>query len=120
MAKEVIVPHGRLDISVLGQPGVTKAATAHTLNADDMGQLLVCTNAGAVTYTIPTDKTEPNIKIGNTVTFLQFGTGKVTLAPAAGVTLNAPGGLLGTLSRYSEIWATKIDVNSWVVNGNVG
>lgn len=120
MAREIIVRHGSLDVSAVGQLGVVKAGTAHTLTGDDMGQLIQFTNAGAVTFTIPSDKTAPDIKPGQTVTVVQFGTGKVSFAGAAGVTVNAPGGLLGTSARYAEIWATKLDSNSWIVNGSVG
>lgn len=118
MAK-IAIEHGSVDLSTFNTPPVLKANTAHTLTIDDIGGLLQFTNAGAVTLTIPLSKSLV-VPIGATATLVQDGTGKVTIAGAAGVTVNGPGGLLGTSARYAEIWATKVDTDRWIVAGSVG
>lgn len=87
--------------SLLARPVPSKAVTgeiagvnpqvgaAYALQATDKGCLVVCTNANAITVSVP---------IGfkaNTVLYIkQGGAGQVTLSPASGVTLETASTLL--------------------------
>jgi hypothetical protein len=62
-------------------PVKTVAGTAYTLTADDNGWILNCTNASAVTITVP--KNLGAFACG----IRQSGAGTVTISPAAGVTI---------------------------------
>lgn len=118
MAK-IQIEQNAIDLATFLSPPVVKANASHTLSADDVGQLLRCTNASAITLTIPNSKSG-KISIGASIAAFQDGAGKVSFAGASGVTLNSPGGLVGTSAQYAEIWATKVDTDRWIVAGSVG
>jgi len=64
--------------------------------------------------TVPNFATAP-IPIGAYYYIRQSGTGKVTLVPGSGVTLNSPDNVLTTGTQYSVIKITKQATDSWIV-----
>lgn len=95
----------------------TVSGTTYTTVQGDQGRIKKCTNSGAVTVTVPPNSSVP-YPIGATISFVQDGTGQVTLAPGSGVTLsNAL--TLKTRARYSMLTATKHDTDAWYVTGDM-
>ena len=72
-----------------------------TLSLADAGTIIEAESASAVTVTVPTGASVPFID-NTLIEISQTGDGQVTVAPAAGVTLRAPGGLK-TRAQWSSI-----------------
>jgi len=58
-----------------------QTGTTYTLQASDSGKIVECTNASAITVTLPN-----SLPVGFCCTVVQCGAGAVTLAPASGAT----------------------------------
>ena len=93
-----------------------QSGSTYSLVAGDVGKLIEFTNNGAVTFTIPTNATVP-FNVGDRVDVLLASTGSVTISPAAGVTINAEGGLYTISSQWSKFTLIKRETDSWVVTG---
>lgn len=93
-----------------------QSGSTYSLVAGDVGKLIEFTNNGAVTFTIPTNATVP-FNVGDRVDVLLASTGSVTIVPAAGVTVNAEGGLLTISSQWSKFTLIKRETDSWVITG---
>jgi hypothetical protein len=91
--------------------------TTYTLTADDAGQLVTLTNASAITLTVPTNASVAFAN-GTQITFSQNGAGKVTVAGAVGVTVNAADGYLSLRTQYSAGTLIKMATNSWILIGD--
>lgn len=64
-----------------------QTGTTYTLVAADSGKLVTCSNAGAITVTVP-----PSIfASGEQINLAQIGAGQVTFAQGAGVTIRSAG-----------------------------
>jgi hypothetical protein len=100
-------------IPLNGQTG-----TAYTLVAGDAGDLVTLTNAAAITLTVPTNATVP-FAIGTQITLTQGGAGKVTIAGAVGVTVNAADGFLSLRTQWSSATIIKTATNSWILIGDL-
>lgn len=93
---------------------------AYTVTAGDEGRLIHCTNAAAITITLPT-QAQQNLKSGFRGRIQQGGDGVVTLAPGAGDNLVNDGGLftVKTPNKYAtliyELIGTGGGVNTWAV-----
>jgi hypothetical protein len=96
-------------------PIIQKSA-AYTLSAlTERDSLIEVSAAGAIT--IPADSTL-NFPIGTSIDVLQTGTGAVSVAAGAGVTLNATPGL--TLrTQWSTATLMKRAANTWVLYGDL-
>ena len=100
-----------------------QTGTTYTLASTDQYQVLVVTsNAGTKTVSIPTDATYafPN---GTAITILNTGAGALTVnavtsgtttITSAGSTSNAP-----TIAQYKSCVAIKISTNTWTVVGSI-
>lgn len=110
---------GAVDLTTFAIAPVTISATAYQLGADDAGKRLLFTAATAVTVTVP-NEAKAAFRAGAGVTAVQMGAGKVSFSAGTNVTLNGPGGLVGTSGQYAEIKVTKQALNAWVVGGSVG
>jgi hypothetical protein len=68
---------------------VTDTTTARTVGQSDVGKLIVCSNAGAVTVTIPDSTTAAGkvFAIGDTITVLSTGAAGLTIAKTGSDTL---------------------------------
>jgi len=95
-------------LNALRQENVTTASK--TLAIDDRDKVVACTNSSAITITVPADG-GTNFPIGSVIYIARIGTGAVTLAAAAGVTLTTT----GNLGENEEIYIRKRSANNWVV-----
>ena len=94
-----------------------ETGTSYALVLSDAGKLIEIGNALGTSLTIPANATEA-FAIGTSITILQVGDGQVTIAGAAGVTLNATPGLK-TSNQWSYVTLIKRGPNSWVAFGDL-
>ncbi len=98
-------------------PIVAKTA-GYTLSAlTERDSLVEMGSSSALTLTIPTDATL-NFPVGTSIDILQTSTGQVTIAGAAGVTVNATPGLK-LRTTWSSATLFKRAANTWVVYGDL-
>lgn len=100
-----------------------QTGTTYTLEATDQYQVLVITsNAGTKTVSIPTDATY-NFPVGTAVTFLNSGAGALTInAVTPGTTTVTSAGTVSaspTLNQHRSAVAIKTAANAWTVVGAV-
>jgi hypothetical protein len=95
-----------------------QTGTTYTTVLSDDGKLLTCSNASAITVTIPPNSSVA-YGIGTQLNFAQLGAGQVTLAAGAGVTLNSEGTKLKLKGQYAVATCVKTDTNTWFVVGNL-
>jgi len=95
---------------------VPDTTTSRTVSISDIGAYLRFTNASPVTLTVPTQASE-SWTADAEITIRRVGAGALTIAPAPGVTLNAPAG--GTLNMTSGMTVTikRAAADSWDVIG---
>jgi hypothetical protein len=103
------------------RPGVvairTLTATAHTLEAVDLGRIIETTGSSVVTVTIPTEATVP-FETGTLINITQIGAGVATIAAAPGVSLNGiTGGSVALDGQWSGAALTKRGADAWVIQG---
>ncbi len=95
----------------------TQSTTSYTLQLSDAGSFITTTNASAVTITVPVNASVA-FPTGTKIVLFQQGTGQVTVAPAAGVTLQAnPGTKIAT--QYGGAELIKLATNTWAVVGRL-
>jgi hypothetical protein len=92
-------------------------ATAYTLVLADKNKVVELNNASAIALTVPADNTV-NYATGTQITLLQTGAGQVTIAGAAGVTVNATPGLK-MRATWSSVTLLKRAANTWVAMGDL-
>ena len=92
-------------------------ATAYTLVLADKNKVVELNNAAAIALTVPADNTV-NYATGSQITLLQTGAGQVTIAGAAGVTVNATPGLK-MRAQWSSVTLLKRAANTWVAMGDL-
>lgn len=92
---------------------------SYTATVADCDTPIEMNSATAVNLTIPPNA-QPGFQKGNVLEVVQVGAGQVTLVPGAGVTLQAPGGLLKTRVQYSKVTLRQRASNVWVVSGDLG
>ena len=90
--------------------------TTDTVTTSDLGKLLRCNNAGAITLRIDTNANQP-LPIGAVITVEQVGAGVVTITPISGVTINPTA--RKTWGQYSVIQLIKVGTNTWNVVGGI-
>lgn len=100
-------------VAINAQTGTTYT----TVLADD-GKLITCSNASAISVTIPPNSSVA-YGIGTQLNFAQLSTGQVTLVAGAGVTLNSAGAKLKLGAQYAVATCVKTDTNTWFVVGNL-
>lgn len=85
----------------------------------DTGKAILANSASANTKTIPANATVA-YPVGTILTFINIGSAAVTIAPAAGVTLNLAGtGATGnrTLAQWGVATALQVAANQWLISG---
>ena len=97
----------------------TQTGTAYTVAASDAGDLITLTNSSAITVTVPANATIP-FAIGTQITIAQGGAGRVTVAGAVGVTINAADGYLNLRTQWSTGTLVKVATNAWILIGDTG
>jgi hypothetical protein len=102
----------------------SQTGTTYTLASTDQYQVLVITsNAGTKTVSIPTDATYafPN---GTAITLLNTGAGNLTIqAASSGTTTVTSAGntpAAPTVAQYKTAVAIKTATNAWTIVGAVG
>ena len=95
-----------------------QTGTTYTTVLTDDGKLITCSNAAAISVTIPPNSSVA-YGIGTQINFAQLGAGQVTLVAGAGVTLNSSGAKLKLKDQYSVATCVKTDTNTWFVVGNL-
>lgn len=98
-------------------PQTQQAGPAYTLVLADLGTLVEVTSATAASITVPTNAVVA-APIGTRIKVRQYGAGQVTIAPAAGVTIDSRGALLKTAGQFAEVLLTKRAVDEWVLTGD--
>ena len=93
---------------------VTESGTTRTLSATDNGKVIYCTSGSAVTINCAAD-----LGAGFSVTIIQGGAGKVTVA-ANGQTLVSYSSLFSTMGQYAVISLIAPVANTFVAAGNLG
>jgi hypothetical protein len=93
---------------------ITEAGTSRTLAAGDNGKVIYCTSGSATTITCDT-----GLGAGFSVTIVQGGDGKVTLA-AGTATLNSYSGLLSTMGKFAVISLISPVADEFLAAGNLG
>lgn len=96
----------------------TQTGTTYTFVLADGGTLVEGNNASAQTYTVPPNSSVA-FPVGTSIVLRQYGTGQITLAAGAGVTLRSRGAALKTAGQYAELTFTKRATDEWVVSGDV-
>lgn len=91
---------------------VTESTTARTLSDSDNGKVILCTNVGQVTVTVPSGLTA-----GFSCTVVQSNTGTVTIA-GSGATINGFGSKTATGGQYAALNVIPVGTNSYVVAGD--
>ncbi len=100
------------DVSTNAQSGTT-----YTLVLADKNKVVELNNASAIALTVPADNTVA-YATGTQITLLQTGAGQVTIAGAAGVTVNATPGLK-MRATWSSVTLLKRAANTWVAMGDL-
>jgi len=102
----------------------TQSGTTYTLASTDQYQALVITsNAGTKTVSIPTDAAVPGIANGTAVTILNTGLGLLTInAVTPGTTTVTSAGAVSaspTVAQYKSAVCIKTGTNAWTVVGSI-
>jgi hypothetical protein len=93
---------------------VADRASAYTIIAADENTFIRSTSATAVTMTIANV-----LAIGESVQFIQFGAGQITLAAGSGVALRSVDNKLKTNKQYSVVSVTCVASGEYLVTGDV-
>ena len=103
---------------VVSRTPIIQKTAAYTLSAlTERDSLIEVSSASAVTLTIPTNATLA-LPVGTSIDILQTSTGQVTIAGAAGVTVNATPGLK-LRTQWSGATLFKRATDTWVVYGDL-
>lgn len=94
------------------------ALTAYTLALGDANNTVSTSSGSAVTLTIPTNATAPFL-VGSQILVLQSGAGQISVAPAAGVTLQSSGTKRKSAAQYSLLTLLKVATDTWVLGGDI-
>ena len=103
--------------SVTGLVATTRTAT-YTATLTDRGTLIEMNAASGVNFTVPPNSSVA-FDVGTVMEICQYGTGQVTVAPGAGVTLRTATGTLTTRAQYSVVSVRKRATDEWVVSGDL-
>ena len=99
----------------LGSTGIiTESTTSRTLSAADNGKVIYCTNGSATTITCAA-----SLGAGFSVTIVQGGAGKVTVAAGA-ATLVSYSSLFSTMGQYAVISLISPVADTFLAAGNLG
>ena len=93
-----------------------QTGTTYTLVITDNGRLVTLNNAAAITLTVPLNATVA-FATGAIINLQQIGAGQVTVAGAAGVTLNGTG--TKTRAQWSAASLIKTATDTWTLIGDI-
>lgn len=95
-----------------------QTGTSYTLVLTDESKIIQTTSSSAVTITIPPNSSVP-FDIGTIIGVEQFGTGVVTIAGGAGVTIRSLNGNLDLAGQYATATLRKVNTNEWLLAGAI-
>jgi hypothetical protein len=95
---------------------IITAATSRDIAFTDLGDLIECTSASAMTLTVRSDATVPGFVNGDQIMILQSGAGQVTIA-GDGATINGTPGLK-LRAQWSSATLIKRGTDLWVLVGD--
>ena len=93
-------------------------SASRNIAATDAGTLLHCNSAGAIVLTIQTNATVA-IPINTEIAIDRWGTGAVSIAPVAGVTLQSTGGKRSIKNQYESAALKKLGTDIWLLVGSL-
>lgn len=93
-----------------------QTGTTYTLVLTDNGRLVTLSNAAAITLTVPLNSSVA-FATGAVINIQQIGAGQVTVAGAAGVTLNGTG--TKTRAQWSAASLIKTATDTWTLIGDI-
>lgn len=96
----------------------TISGTTDTLVLADAGRLLLSTNAGAVTVTVPPNASAA-FAIGTQVDLIQTGAGQVTFAQGAGVTIRSESSNKKISAQHAAATLVKTATDTWQLFGTL-
>jgi hypothetical protein len=102
----------KINLAVNAQTGTT-----YTLVLTDNNKVVTCSNASAVTLTVPPNSSVA-FPIGSQITVIGIGVGLVTIAQGAGVTINSTPSLVFR-ARYSGATLVKTGTDQWYLMGDL-
>lgn len=94
-----------------------QTGTTYTLVLADTGKIVSCSNAAAITLTVPTNASVA-FPTGTQIIIYQAGAGQITIS-GAGVTFRSNGTKLKLTGQYAVATLIKIATDEWIVAGNV-
>lgn len=116
------MPYGVASLGPGGKVTASQASAAVVSISTDLtmsplfaGGFLSCTNADAITITIPT-----GIAAETEIEIYRGGAGTVTLSPASGVTFECKESNYGIADQYTSVVLKWREANVVVIEGNVG
>lgn len=96
----------------------SQAGTTYTLASNDAGCLLIFTNTGSITLSVPTNAVT-SFPVGTQMMISQIGTGQVTVAAVTPGTTSINGNNgTRTAGQYAIISLIKIATDSWIIGGD--
>ena len=93
-----------------------QTGTTYTFVLDDNGKLVTLNNASAITVTVPANSSVA-YATGAIINLQQIGAGQVTVAGAAGVTINGTGTSLR--AQWSAASLIKTATDTWTLIGDI-
>jgi len=93
-----------------------QTGTTYTLVSGDLGKVVTCSNAAAVTLTVPPNASVA-FAVGSTIEVIGVGAGVVTIAQGAGVTVNATPSLVFR-AQHSGCTLVKTATDTWQAVGD--
>jgi hypothetical protein len=110
---------GRLSLGGSEPPLVVLGKTAsYTLEQGDAGKVILMNVGSANTLTVPANSAVPFVQ-GTTVEVVQYGSGTTSIAPDSGVTLHSPDGQRDIGVQFGTVALTKVDVDTWLLEGRL-
>ena len=97
------------------------SATITTANSDLYQVMIQTSNAGTKTVTIAPDSTMTEAVVGSAITILNSGSGLLTMAQGAGVTISSAGAAptAPTLAQHKVLQCVRVAANTWRVFGSI-
>lgn len=92
-------------------------SSSYTLVRADAGTVVETNSAASITLTVP-NNTSVAYPVGTFIEVMQVGTGTVSVAGAAGVTIHSPASQT-TRTQWSSIGLRKRFTNTWILSGDL-
>jgi hypothetical protein len=96
----------------------SQSGTAYSLVLSDANKVVETTNSSATTVTVPANSSVAFL-VGTTVALRQYGTGQLTVAAGAGVTIRSRDAAYKLGGQYSEAVLTKRATDEWILSGDL-